>query len=149
MIKKKLKNQKPIDTDAHFRYRCPKLDCGFDHWLSLKQCKTKGFRIVCDCGCVFKPKRIAKIKIVYVDLKSINKKSKPETSDAKEDQIKTSNSIPIDFQNSCVKVLVDYGFTKEESISLCEKAFEKNPVNNAGLLIKYILQNLEILDVNN
>jgi uncharacterized protein YbcC (UPF0753/DUF2309 family) len=142
MIQKKMKNQKPIEIDAHFKYRCPKSSCGFDHWISLKESKTKGFRIVCDCGFVFKPKRISKIKILYADIKLVEKKEQP---------VKTIEKpkIPIDFKNSCVRLLVTYGFTKEESVSLCEKAFEKNPVNSSGLLIKYILQNLEELNVNN
>jgi hypothetical protein len=145
MTKKKLKNQKPIEIDAHFKYRCPKSSCGFDHWLSLKECKTKGFKVVCDCGYVFKPKRISKIKIVYVDIQPVATTEKPPESD----KVIEKPKIPVDFKNSCVKLLVSYGFTKDESVSLCEKAFEKNPVNSSGLLIKYILQNLEELNVNN
>lgn len=139
------KNQKPIEIDAHFKYRCPQSSCGFDHWLSLKQCQTKGFKVVCDCGYVFKPKRISKIKIVYADIQLIPKTEKPPETEKTIEKPK----IPVDFKNSCVKLLVSYGFTKDESVSLCEKAFEKNPVTSSGLLIKYILQNLEELNVNN
>jgi|694.fasta_scaffold139653_5 hypothetical protein len=142
MIKKKKKNQKPIEIDAHFKYRCPKSNCGFDHWLSLKECQTKDFKIVCDCGFVFKPKKISKIKIVYSDIKLADNKEQPA-------KIIEKPKIPVDFKNDCGKLLISYGFTKEEAISLCEKAFEKNPVNSSGLLIKYILQNLEQLNVNN
>jgi uncharacterized protein YbcC (UPF0753/DUF2309 family) len=142
MIKKKKKNQKPIEIDAHFKYRCPKSNCGFDHWLSLKECQTKDFKIVCDCGFVFKPKKISKIKIVYSDIKLVDNKEQPA-------KIIEKPKIPVDFKNDCGKLLISYGFTKEEAISLCEKAFEKNPVNSSGLLIKYILQNLEQLNVNN
>jgi uncharacterized protein YbcC (UPF0753/DUF2309 family) len=138
----KKKNQKPIEIDAHFKYRCPKSNCGFDHWLSLKECQTKDFKIVCDCGFVFKPKKISKIKIVYSDIKLADNKEQPA-------KIIEKPKIPVDFKNDCGKLLISYGFTKEEAISLCEKAFEKNPVNSSGLLIKYILQNLEQLNVNN
>jgi uncharacterized protein YbcC (UPF0753/DUF2309 family) len=138
----KKKNQKPIEIDAHFKYRCPKSNCGFDHWLSLKECQTKDFKIVCDCGFVFKPKKISKIKIVYSDIKLVENKEQPA-------KIIEKPKIPVDFKNDCGKLLISYGFTKEEAISLCEKAFEKNPVNSSGLLIKYILQNLEQLNVNN
>jgi uncharacterized protein YbcC (UPF0753/DUF2309 family) len=138
----KKKNQKPIEIDAHFKYRCPKSNCGFDHWLSLKECQTKDFKIVCDCGFVFKPKKISKIKIVYSDIKLVDNKEQPA-------KIIEKPKIPVDFKNDCGKLLISYGFTKEEAISLCEKAFEKNPVNSSGLLIKYILQNLEQLNVNN
>lgn len=145
MTKKKLKSQKPIETDVHLKYRCPKSNCGFDHWLSLKECKTKGFKVVCDCGCVFKPKRISKIKIVYVDIQSVPKTKKPPEPE----KVIEKPKIPVDFKNNCVNLLISYGFTKDESTSLCEKAFEKNPVTSSGLLIKYILQNLEELNVNN
>lgn len=145
MTKKKLKNQKPIEIDAHFKYRCPQLSCGFDHWLSLKESQTKGFKVVCDCGYVFRPKRISKIKIVYADIQPVPQPAKPPESE----KVIEKPKIPVDFKNSCVKLLVSYGFTKDESMSLCEKAFEKNPVTSSGLLIKYILQNLEELNVNN
>ena len=145
MIKKKKKNQKPIEIDAHFKYRCPKSNCGFDHWLSLKECQAKGFKVVCDCGYLFKPKRISKIKIVYEDIQQIPKIEKISELE----KVVEKSKIPVDFQKSCVNLLVGYGFTKDEAIGLCEKAFEKNPVNSSGLLIKYILQNLEQLNVNN
>jgi hypothetical protein len=136
------KNQKPIEIDAHFKYRCPETNCGFEHWLSLKECQTKGFKVVCDCGYVFRPKRISKLKIVYVDIQPAQKPKEAT-------KLIEKPKIPVDFKNSCVKLLVSYGFTKDESVSLCEKAFEKNPVTSSGLLIKYILQNLEELNVNN
>lgn len=139
MTKKKQKSQKPIEIDAHFKYRCPQSNCGFDHWLSLTESQTKGFKVVCDCGYVFKPKKISKIKIVYADIQPV-----PEP-----EKVIEKPKIPVDFKNSCVKLLVSYGFTKDESVSLCEKAFEQNPVTSSGLLIKYILQNLEKLNVNN
>jgi hypothetical protein len=140
----KLKNQKPIDIDVHFKYRCPKLDCGYDHWLSLKESKTPEFKIVCDCGHVFKTKRVAKIKIVYEKTKPLIKKDESlETS-----KVIEKSKAPVDLKDSCVKLLVSYGFTKNESSFLCDKAFEKNPESNPGLLIKYILKNLEELNVN-
>lgn len=142
MKTKKKKSQKPIEIDAHFKYVCPKKNCGYDHWISLKESQTKSFKIVCDCGTVFSPKRIAKLKIVYEQINRTEKKEQPQPSI-------TKPKIPVDFLNSCVKILVGYGFTKEESVALCEKAFEKNPVNSSGLLIKYVLQNLGELDEHN
>jgi len=151
MIKKKSKSQKPIETDAHFKYRCPKSSCGFDHWLSLKESQTKGFKIVCDCGYVFQPKRISKIEIVYANISSGKKPKKLKTQIKSEQPTHTIEKpkISVDLQNNCVKLLVGYGFTQDESISLCKKAFGKNPTSSAGLLIKYILQNLEELNANN
>jgi len=145
MTKTAKKSQKPIEIDAHFKYGCPNTDCHYDHWLSLKETQTKGFKVVCDCGYVFKPKRISKIKIVYANIQSVPKTEKPPEPE----KVIEKPKIPVDFKNTCVKLLVSYGFTKDESVSLCEKAFEKNPVTSSGLLIKYILQNLEELNVNN
>jgi hypothetical protein len=138
-----LKNQKPIDVDAHFKYRCPKTDCGFDHWLSLKESQTKGFKIVCDCGLVFRPKRIQKIEIVFSQPKPLAKVKQEEVA------TKEKSEMGLDLLADCAKVLIGYGFTDSEAKSLCKKAFEKNPVDNSGSLIRYILQNLEDLNVNN
>ena len=150
-MKTKKKNQKPIDIEANLKYRCPKPSCGFDHWLSLKESQAKGFKIVCDCGFVFKPKQISKLKIVYKE------NTKPIVKEDNSPIIKSTQPVPIvevpkisvDFQQNCAKVLIGYGFTQSESMLLCEKAFEKNPINHIGSLVKYILQNLEQLDVNN
>lgn len=132
--KTKLKNQKPIDIDAHFRYICPDKNCGFDHWLSLKEAQTKNFKIVCDCGKVFKPKRIKSLTIDYAQpIRKIVEQQPTKT---------TVKQIPIDLEKNCVKLLVGYGFTQEESANLVRLAFNKNPVASGSLLVKYILQNL-------
>ncbi len=136
----KKKHQKPIETDAHFRYRCSNKNCESDHWLSLKQVQTKNFKVVCHCGLVFKPKQISRIKIVYA-----NTKPKTETKENKQ----TVNTIPVDLQNKCVTLLCNYGFTSDEAINMSQKAFAKNPTQDAGLLIKYILQNLGEFNVSN
>ena len=150
MTKTKSKCQKPIDLDAHFKYRCPKSNCGLQHWLSLKESQTKGFKIVCDCGFIFKPKRISTIQIVYANKSSTKKTQSNESIKLDETaEIIEKHKIPVDLKNDCVKLLFDYGFTQNESLSMCEKAFEKNPVTSPGLLIKYILQNLEELNVDN
>jgi transcriptional accessory protein Tex/SPT6 len=139
------KSQKPIEIDAHFKYGCPNTDCHYDHWLSLKETQTKNFKVVCDCGCVFKPKQISKIKISFVS----EVKTKPPEKVAEVAKVIEKPKIGIDLQAKCVKLLCEYGFTRDESIILVDKAFEKNPTNEAGLLIKYVLQNLGELNVNN
>jgi len=136
--KTKLKSLKPIDIDAHFRYRCPDTNCGFDHWLSLKECQTKGFRIVCDCGNVFKPRRIESLNIEYVKAKPVET-NQQESAKALPPPKKT---IPVDTQNKCARLLIGYGFTKEESLDLVDKGFQKTALTDAKLLIKYIVQNL-------
>jgi hypothetical protein len=135
-MKTKKKNQKPIKVDAHFKYRCPDSSCGYDHWLSLKQTQTKNFKVVCDCGNIFKPQQIAKIKIIF------NKEPKVPVK-------KNNNTPSVDLQNKCVTLLCNYGFTNDEALGMLQKAFDKNPTEDAGSLIKYILQNLGEFNVNN
>lgn len=140
-MKKIKKNQKPIDIDAHFKYRCPDKKCGFDHWISLKESQTKNFKIVCDCGYVFKPKQIKILKVVYKSIKITHK--------AEETKVVDKPKIPVDLLDSSVRLLIDYGFTKEESSLLIQEAYSKHQVTSGGLLVKYVLQNLEQLNVNN
>jgi hypothetical protein len=135
----KIKNLKPIDVDSHFKYRCPEIDCGYEHWLSLKQVSTKNFKIVCDCGSVFKPKKITKIKIVY-EANSV--KTQKEESVVKNEPVVQSYEIPVDTENKCVKILAKYGFTHSESVELINKGYSKNPTNDATVLIRYIIKNL-------
>lgn len=127
------KRQKPTKVDAHFRYKCPNQDCGYDHWLSLKESQTKSFKIVCDeCSTVFYPKCIAKIKIVYA-------------SNTKIDKTKKHISAPKKIIDDCCTALVKYGFTKKESIELVENHYARlsNPHIESIELIKEILKNLE------
>ncbi len=142
-MKKNQKILKPIDLDLHFKYRCTNSKCELDHWISLKEAKTKNFKIVCDCGLVYRPKQISKIKIVYTNnsYKKVTKTLQPKETTQK-------INVPEELKNSCSVLLCQYGFTSSESIALIEKAFEKNPTEDAGSLIKYIITNLEILNVN-
>ena len=130
MITKKKKSQKPIDIDAHFKYRCPIETCGYDYWISLKQAQTKNFKIVCDCGEVFSPKPIENIKILY------KKKNK-----------KLQHSLSLDTQHQCVKILVEYGFSTEESLILISRGFAKCKEVDPISLVRFILKNLG--DLNN
>lgn len=135
------KNQKPIDIDGHLLYRCPNIKCKYDHWLSIKEAQTKNYKVVCDCGQIFKPKTIKKLKIVYEKISE----QKPEQSDKKE-PIVESIVLPDSLKNSCSKLLMSYGFTEPESNDLIEKAYNKTRINNPSALIKYILQNLETIN---
>ena len=135
MIKQKLKNQKPIDIDAHFKYRCP--NCGGDHWLSLKESQTKNFKIACDCNIVFKPKRIKNIKIEYLIKDKIIKDSKKENTIAIDSQSKPINKSVLD---QCCKLLSQYGFTKEESKAQVVASYNRIKTENIGMLIKNILE---------
>ena len=75
----------------------------------------------------------------------------PHNNSKKSKKIITKNDktpkIPIDIQTKCAKLLVGYGFSHSEAIAITISAFEKNPTDNVGSLVKYILQNLEQLNV--
>lgn len=129
MIKK---NLRPTDIDAHIKYQCPK--CGIQHWISLKEAKTKNFKVVCDCDTVFKPKQIERLKIIY----SHNKKPKKEDSQ--------EILVPGEILNKCSSILITYGFTKQEADNMIKKAYIQNQTNDCVQLIKYTL---ETLGVNN
>lgn len=136
-LKMKIKhknNQKPIELDIHFKYRC--VDCSIDHWLSYNQVRTKNYKIVCDCGAIFQPKKINKVKILYQ--KKIKKLINPTQQNIE--------SINLELISKCCSVLMNYGFTKLESESLLIKAHQKNPTNDNKLLIKTALS---LIGVNN
>ena len=136
MISKK-KFQKPIDIDAHFKYRCA--SCNLDHWISFNEAKTKNYKIVCDCGNVFKPKRIKTVKIVYEET------SKPLQNKAPEP---INNVVVLDKEilSKCVGLLTSYGFTNQEAENLIKQTYVKNPTNDCMQLIK---NTLESIGVNN
>lgn len=139
----KKKNQKPIEIDAYLKYRCPYLNCGQNHWLTLKESQTKKFKIVCDCGNILIPKRIDKIKIKYVDDKRniIKEKSLIE---AKQETIEAP--IPERLLVICSKTLTDYGFTTNEAHSLLKQSYVLNPTDNPLELINNTLKIIGNID---
>jgi len=128
----KIKNQKPISLDVHLRYRCPNNNCGYEHWLSLLETQTKNFKVVCECGTVFRPKRIEKIKVVY-DHKKQKMVKKEKFVEQSKPQI--NNSLI----NQAVPSLVDLGFTRLEAVDLLSKTYLKQPIDDLSLLIKNTL----------
>lgn len=163
-LTKPKKIQKPIEFDAQFRFICPQHDCGFDHWLSLKQCQAKNFKIVCECGHIFKPKRVLKIKILYTKTKNNNNhksetlsvsqisadSASAELTEPLNDQPESIISYPSEYlKTTSIKILGKYGFTDEESYKLVINAFAKNPIDNVSHLVRYILENIKLLETNN
>jgi len=120
------KNQKPVSVDASFKYICPNESCGYDHWLFLAETQTKNFKVVCECGCIFKPKKIDNIKILYS-----KKKTKP-----KSDNTTTPSA---DLLNRCCNVLISYGFDKNEAYSLLQITYSKYKIDDPKTLIKQTL----------
>lgn len=130
----KTKNQKPIELDVHLKYQCPNSKCGYCHWLSLVETQTKNFKVVCDCGQIFKPKRVSKLKIAY------HKATKPILN---KNPVVSETTVPLDLYRKCATILTGYGFSESETLNLVTDAYTNNTTSDAKVLIKYILQNLE------
>lgn len=117
-----LKNQKPTELDVSLKYSCP--NCKLDHWLFLREAKTKNYRVVCDCGTVFKPQRIDKLVIKY-------HKSLP---------IKSTDELSVDTLNECVRILGKYGFEHKQSITMLKKAYIESHSTDISTLIKIAIK---------
>lgn len=135
-MKKNKKIVKPIEVDAHFKYMCPK--CGNNHWVSLNEAKTEGFKIVCDCKKVFSPKRINKLQITYTSTE--NKSTDQIASSINTDQ--TKKDISSVLLSKCCSVLMGYGFTKQESEDMLNKAYHIDQSEDCSKLIKLALKSL-------
>jgi len=140
-----MKHLKPIEVDASFLYRCLSENCGANHWLFLREVKTKNFKIVCDCGTVFRPKTIDNIKIKYSDKSKV--KQKPNANKDAIEHNKSELRIPVDLLNKCVKILVQYGFENQEAKDILTKTYLINQTDNAVQLIELSLKSLEIKNV--
>jgi len=118
----------------------------------LRETQTKNFKVVCDCGTVFSPKRIQSLKILYEPKTQNNKQPSHQPIIVEQkpviepeviaESLKEKIEIPVDLLSSCVKLLTGYGFTEEESKCITTKGYEKNPDSNIGSFKKFILQNL-------
>lgn len=128
-MKKQMKNQRPIKVDASFRYICPNHSCNLDHWLFLREVQTKNFKVVCDCGTVFRPKRIKKIRIVYAKTKSL--KTTIDTSN-------TSDTIV----DRAVKTMMQFGYKKQESLDAINALKDIDKFNDHIILAKTAISNL-------
>lgn len=118
------KSQKPTDFEVFLKYGCPK--CGQEHWIKYLQASTKNFKVVCDCGVVFKVKQVVDFKVRY-----------QQTS--KKDHSKSNTSVPVDILKQCVTILTGYGLDKNEAHALISKAYNTNPVDSVVELVKHSL----------
>jgi hypothetical protein len=130
---KTLKNQKPIDTDIHLKYLCPNTSCGYTHWLSLKETQTKNFKVVCDCGTVFQPKTVKKLKLIYLARK------KSCSNQTKTSVATIDNEVPQDLLNKAKKILIGYGFDALEAENLIKDSFKQKPEKDCVKLVKNTL----------
>lgn len=137
MIKKTAKNQKPVGLDIHLKYRCPNHDCGYIHWISLLEAQTQNFKIVCDCGIVFKPKKINKVQILYAKKNPVKSKIPVHRDENQTTNIVNSPSETI--LKKAVSYLTSLGFTEPEAINALNKTYSKQPTNNISTWIKNTL----------
>lgn len=144
MKTKTIKNQTPINSDVHFKYKCPSSDCNIVHWLSLKQTQTRNFKVVCDCGTVFQPKRIKTIKICYIKHKQKPEQSVDTVVTPTTKIIKDEVKISADILDKASSILCVYGFTKTEAEDMITKSYQGHPEKDVPLLVKQTLKTLEI-----
>lgn len=131
---KNQKRQKPIDADIHLKYLCDQ--CGQTHWLSFLEASTSGYKVVCDCGNIFKVKKVNGFKLKY------SSKKLPQPEVAQPIATIQTQTISFDLLDSASKVLMNYGFTKTEASELISNYYSTNPVNDISVLVKETLKSL-------
>jgi hypothetical protein len=136
--KKKIKNLKPVECIADLRYRCT--NCGLDHWVSIKEAKTRDFIIVCDCDTLLKVKQIQTVNVVYVNDATLQKRPVNTTQAPIIPTVKPTDAKVI--SQACA-VLSTYGFTKQEAMDMATKYTEKESFTDVKILVSKILSNLE------
>jgi Holliday junction resolvasome RuvABC DNA-binding subunit len=132
MVIKKYKNLKPTDYEISLIYKCP--NCRIEHWLSIKEAATKNFKVVCDCDTIFTVKLVKSITVNYVE-------SEPKKEIIAQPVEKVIQRPNVDFVENCAKILVGYGFTKNEAVSLVNKTYESNPSSDISTFIKSCISN--------
>lgn len=126
--------QTPIELDVSFKYICPGTDCNISHWIFLREAKTKNFKIVCECGTVFKPKRIKNIRLIYANQKSIKNKI---DNQGQSDRI--SNSDPI--VKRAISIMKSLGYSEKESFDSISSACILNNYTDPKILVKTAISN--------
>jgi hypothetical protein len=126
----KQKSQKPVKVDTSLKYLCPNIECGCEHWLFLVEAQTKNFKVVCECGAVFRPQRIDNIKIIY------SKKNKKTQS---KHDTESKETISENLLNRCSQILISYGFEKSEALCLIQATYDKYRTDDVKTLIKQAL----------
>lgn len=129
---------KPIEIDANLKYRCPK--CGLDHWIFLREAKTKNFKIVCDCNYIIRPKQVLKIKLLH-GTKPLKKNTKTIPT---QEQPNTDKDIPQNILDQTVKNLIGFGFVEHEAVQIVRDYYKSNPTNSVANLVKGCLSNIGV-----
>lgn len=138
MIQHKItKNLKPTEIDVSFKYICPNTNCNNEHWLFLRQVKTKNFKVVCECNTVFKPKHIKNIKVIYYKNKSTkNKIDNVVNSD------KTHNTDPVVVR--AIGIMRSLGYSDKESELCINAAYDSATYSDPKILVKTAISNFGV-----
>jgi hypothetical protein len=133
MIQNQIKSLKPISLDAQFKYKCTNSDCESEHWLFLNQVQVKGFKLVCDCGNVYRIRQIENLKIQY---------SRKIKKTQKESNVSTEIVVEVQPEHlkKAYKTLENYGFSNKEAVEMINKVYSTNKCDNPLLLVKDALK---------
>jgi hypothetical protein len=140
---------KPISADYYLKYICPKNTCKNEHWLSCKEAKVKGFKIVCDCGKVYSPLPIAKIKICYKKPKlntyTEKKTSLPENLVVDEITHTPTEETFEQLQDRFTETMLQLGFDdKNEILEILDQAYKVSNTHDVATLFR-----IGVLNSNN
>lgn len=122
---------KPVECDAHLKYICPA--CHNEHWISLLEASTKNFKIVCDCGTIFRVKRVLDLKLRYQKVKTVSSPKKTNIN------IKTNTTA-----QQAITIIQNYGFTKDEAEDLIVKCYDPNKNYCVSDLVKEALKTMRV-----
>ena len=132
---------KPIEIDYHLKYICTEQSCKNEHWLSCREAKVIGFKIVCDCDTIYSPLPVSNIKIYY-------KKAKKKTVDIVQNLEKSNIQQPQEkeeeppetfeeLQKRFIKVMSNLGFDDElEVLEILDRAYKIDSTHDVVKLFK-------------
>lgn len=132
---------KPISADYYLKYICPKKSCKNEHWLSYKEAKVKGFKIVCDCGKIYSPLPIAKIKICYKKPKSkitsVICCPNIELNNNEVETIEEKQETYEELQDRFIETMNQLGFDdKDEILEILDQAYKISNTHDIPTLFK-------------
>lgn len=136
MIKQKYKNIDPSEVDSSLKYICP--NCSNIHWISLREAKTKNFKIVCECDSIIIPKQIKKIKAIFPKK---NIKNKKESAKIVIPPV-PKQDIPTDILNQCIETLNNFGYEEDCIKKMLPQAINAVRTGYLKLIIDYLFKNL-------
>ena len=142
---------KPIEIDYHLKYICTEQSCKNEHWLSCREAKVIGFKIVCDCDTIYSPLPVSNIKIYY-------KKAKKKTVDIVQNLEKSNIQQPQEkeeeppetfeeLQKRFIKVMSNLGFDDElEVLEILDRAYKIDSTHDVVKLFKICVLQLGNLE---